>query len=252
MKRFLLATALASVGFATAAHAGSVTIDGLTITQILAEYPGTFNNNPIGSTTGYSGVCNSAYCGTIAFSSDGGVQQGTTGAYAQPAGDGSHYLYGVNFPAAAFGGIYVGGLTGSIVTFNSYQPDSFNIYWGSIDALTTSTGSTRYDNTLTVYGLGDNIIIGSITGSELVAATAEWAAPVQGLGDQLDANDNQWFNISADQSILGFSAYSTNNAFEFDMAVVPEPSTWAMMLLGFAGLGYAALRRSGKDNAAIA
>ena len=27
---------------------------------------------------------------------------------------------------------------------------------------------------------------------------------------------------------------------------VPEPSTWAMMLLGFAGLGYAAFRRSAK------
>jgi PEP-CTERM motif len=28
-------------------------------------------------------------------------------------------------------------------------------------------------------------------------------------------------------------------------APVPEPSTWAMMLLGFAGLGYAAVRRKG-------
>ena len=27
---------------------------------------------------------------------------------------------------------------------------------------------------------------------------------------------------------------------------IPEPSTWAMMLLGFAGLGYAAFRRSAK------
>jgi hypothetical protein len=26
---------------------------------------------------------------------------------------------------------------------------------------------------------------------------------------------------------------------------IPEPSTWAMMLLGFAGLGYAAVRRKG-------
>jgi PEP-CTERM motif len=26
---------------------------------------------------------------------------------------------------------------------------------------------------------------------------------------------------------------------------VPEPSTWAMMLIGFAGLGYAAVRRKG-------
>ena len=31
---------------------------------------------------------------------------------------------------------------------------------------------------------------------------------------------------------------------------VPEPSTWAMMLLGFAGLGYAAFRRSNRNLAA--
>ena len=30
---------------------------------------------------------------------------------------------------------------------------------------------------------------------------------------------------------------------------VPEPSTWAMMLLGFAGLGYAAFRRKGQAHA---
>src|SRR5271167_4895425 len=85
------------------------------------------------ATTGYSGVSDWAYHGSIAFSSDGGVQQGTSGSFAQPAGDTSHYLGGVNGAAAAFGPIYFGGLTGSVVMFTSYQPDSFNIYWGSID-----------------------------------------------------------------------------------------------------------------------
>ncbi len=33
---------------------------------------------------------------------------------------------------------------------------------------------------------------------------------------------------------------------------VPEPATWVMLALGFAGLGYAAVRRSAKDKAAIA
>jgi hypothetical protein len=98
MKKLLLATALASVGFATQAFAGSVTIDGLTVTQIAPEYPGTFDNNPIGATTGFSTVSDWAYRGTIAFSSDGGVQQGTTGSYAQPAGDTSHYLWGSTAP----------------------------------------------------------------------------------------------------------------------------------------------------------
>jgi hypothetical protein len=29
---------------------------------------------------------------------------------------------------------------------------------------------------------------------------------------------------------------------------VPEPSTWAMMVLGFAGLGFAAFRRSNRKS----
>jgi PEP-CTERM motif len=33
---------------------------------------------------------------------------------------------------------------------------------------------------------------------------------------------------------------------------IPEPSTWVMLALGFAGLGYAAVRRSAKERSAIA
>ncbi len=35
------------------------------------------------------------------------------------------------------------------------------------------------------------------------------------------------------------------------MVAVPEPATWAMMTLGFAGLGYAAFRRARKDSVVI-
>ncbi len=35
-------------------------------------------------------------------------------------------------------------------------------------------------------------------------------------------------------------------------AAIPEPATWVMMALGFIGLGYAAVRRSGKDRPALA
>ena len=44
-----------------------------------------------------------------------------------------------------------------------------------------------------------------------------------------------------------------SGGFGFDFAVggaVPEPSTWAMMLLGFAGLGYAGYRRGREPCAA--
>jgi hypothetical protein len=38
-------------------------------------------------------------------------------------------------------------------------------------------------------------------------------------------------------------------AFTNAASTVPEPSTWAMMVLGFVGLGYAALRRNSKSRA---
>jgi hypothetical protein len=39
-----------------------------------------------------------------------------------------------------------------------------------------------------------------------------------------------------------YAAYEAS----FQAGLVPEPSTWAMMLLGFAGLGYAGHRASKK------
>jgi hypothetical protein len=44
--------------------------------------------------------------------------------------------------------------------------------------------------------------------------------------------------------------FTFNNAFitaSAQTAAIPEPSTWAMMLLGFAGLGYAGFRRTRKS-----
>ena len=45
------------------------------------------------------------------------------------------------------------------------------------------------------------------------------------------------------------SASLTNFA---ETSSVPEPATWVMLTLGFGGLAYAAVRRSGKDRAALA
>ena len=46
----------------------------------------------------------------------------------------------------------------------------------------------------------------------------------------------------------GYYAVSQIEAFG---AAVPEPSTWALMLAGFVGLGYAAFRRNSKLDAAL-
>jgi hypothetical protein len=63
-------------------------------------------------------------------------------------------------------------------------------------------------------------------------------------------------------SVAFFGTYSKisfttpNNEYYYDFTVgvssVPEPATWAMMTLGFAGLGYAGFRRAKKSRVAIA
>jgi PEP-CTERM motif len=49
-----------------------------------------------------------------------------------------------------------------------------------------------------------------------------------------------WERIGADVTHQG----PFNAAFSLTGFVLPEPSTWAMMLIGFAGLGYTAFRRA--------
>ena len=57
---------------------------------------------------------------------------------------------------------------------------------------------------------------------------------------------NNW-SIAASYDIarifagLGFSSSTASRSIG-----VPEPSTWVMMLLGFAGLGYAGFKRASK------
>ena len=52
------------------------------------------------------------------------------------------------------------------------------------------------------------------------------------------ANEQAYFNIHIQCSPVGKSEPS------YCLEDVPEPSTWAMMLVGLAGLGYAGYRRA--------
>jgi hypothetical protein len=50
---------------------------------------------------------------------------------------------------------------------------------------------------------------------------------------------------------LGETIGASGTVTETILTSVPEPSTWAMMLLGFAGLGYAGYRRASEQRAAV-
>ena len=63
-----------------------------------------------------------------------------------------------------------------------------------------------------------------------------------------DGIEPDWLRIGTDITHQG----PFNAAFSLSAPVVPEPSTWAMMLLGFAGLGFAGYRQARKARPASA
>jgi hypothetical protein len=183
-----LMTALTSVGFATAAHAGSVTVNGTTITQAGPYSAGTFDNNSAndGDYTGNSWAIYDGKVQPISFVAGAdttGVTNGTFSYAAAPDHETSNYLWGLN--------------DGTTVTFTDGPATSFVIWWGSIDAVAEAN---RYDNIL-VLSNGD-----AITGSDLVNAGAALGS-IDGSGDQTGYPDNQWFLISDMTSFSNFSVY---------------------------------------------
>jgi hypothetical protein len=160
-------------------------------------------------------------------SGSAGVQVGSlAGVYAAPLGETTPYM------------AVEGGGTEQVVF--AAPKTSLSIYWGSIDANEPGTASGGNINSfaITVDGY-------TLTGVDL--ATLYGA---HGTGSHGDPLANEWVTISGLGPFTTAEFSSTRNAFEFSLgSAVPEPATWAMMMLGFAGLGYAAFRRNSRGRA---
>ena len=90
---------------------------------------------------------------------------------------------------------------------------------------------------------------GNTPGTLLDTFTTTATGTVQSFSD----NSTQPFSATSPFSLTEEVVYTLkpgglllNRGVDMVMTQVPEPSTWAMMLLGFAGLGYAAFRRNAK------
>ena len=148
-----------------------------------------------------------------------------TDVYAAPLGMGTSTTTGTTYMAVEGGGT-------ETVTFATPQTE-LAIYWGSIDG---NVGGNLNSFAVTM----DNF---TLTGADLVAMGAD------GSGNQTSPLGNQLVKITGLAPFTTATFSSTDNAFEFSIVNVPEPSTWVMMTLGFAGLGYAAFRRNTKGRA---
>lgn len=111
---------------------------------------------------------------------------------------------------------------------------SISFYWGSIDGY----------NQLEVLGAGGSVLL-TLTGD----TPGIGVPPID--GDQLVNRTNRRIFITADagETITGLRFTSTGVAFEFDdfaaaAAAVPEPASWALLIVGFGLVGLTARRRN--------
>lgn len=124
---------------------------------------------------------------------------------------------------------YLSVLGGGSASLSFSAVPGFQFDWGSIDTY----------NTLTIFSSGGNPIV--VPGGNFINPAN---------GNQVSPGTNGLFTVWGDagETFTGFTLTSSQNSFEIDnLAVaVPEPAAWAMMILGFGGVG--AMMRSRRRN----
>jgi len=148
------------------------------------------------------------------------------GLAAEPAGDSS------TFAAAEPGANAV------FSTKPGFELNSLSFYLGSLDSF----------NTLSFFHNGT--LITSFTGDQLTV-------PNPANGDQAagDTNRRYFFTMDAAEGVNQVVFSSSGAGFEFDniaaaISSVPEPQTWAMMILGFGFVGFM-LRNGRRQKVAV-
>jgi hypothetical protein len=151
----------------------------------------------------------------------GGFVTGTNGdLYAQPFGS-TGYYYAVGPSTSS---------TGTIDLSSFGDISSISFIWGSVDSY----------NTLQFLDASMNVLA-SFSGNDIINPAD---------GNRTDAATNPLVTFDLTGSDVGNFTYlrllSSGNSFEIDnlwIGAVPEPASWALMLLGFAGIGVAMRRR---------
>ncbi len=171
---------------------------------------------------GYTTVMTFDSAPATGWSFSGGITQSVSNTTAaEPAGDTS--VYGAGEPG------------NSLTVTAPKDLSDLSVYIGSLDSY----------NTISFYN--GATLVGSFTGTAL-------ALPISN-GDQLNGLTNRRYDFTftggTDVNKIVFA--STKPAFEIDnlaIAGVPEPATWAMMLLGFGFVGF--MMRSNRQKTGLA
>jgi hypothetical protein len=122
---------------------------------------------------------------------------------------------------------------------NGFQPTSVNVQNGYQDLLTFNEQFAAYDETIT----GTFTFLGAAAYVPVFMSLS-----AHGQYSYADFGNTATFSFLTLPDDVSFTSASG----DFLNASVPEPSTWAMMILGFAGVGFMAYRRKSKPTFRIA
>jgi len=222
LRLLALAATAATALVATGASAATYTVTTATGVHISEPLITDFNSDQSGNITDLaSGYSFSQGSDGLSFTRDGGLGL-WSGVSAPPPAD--------NGVAGAF---YETVTTGGVATLSSTTGMyDFQFYMGSPDS----------------YNQVQFNFAGSSTPLVLTGA-AIWGGSPAGDGDQSEGFTVS-YHFNAPVTSINFS--SSGNSFEFDKLAggVPEPASWALMILGFGGAG--AVLRGQRRRQAIA
>jgi hypothetical protein len=119
-------------------------------------------------------------------------------------------------------------------------------HWGA--SLTGSTVLLETAGDAAVGGKPIDLIIGTGPYTNANSSIIVHDPSIQGTGTfALSA-----LGVTASTQVTGvIFSFGTGPDTFLPVTTVPEPSTWAMMILGFAGIGFMAYRRSRKNTMAL-
>lgn len=115
-----------------------------------------------------------------------------------------------------------------------------NFVFAGLSSLGLDYGSADDYNTFRItYANGDFSLL---NGTQIITTP-----PADGNQGSARTNGRLTFSALGGNAITGLTLTSSGNSLEVDnfgvKNAVPEPSTWAMMLIGFGGVGYSMRRR---------
>jgi hypothetical protein len=247
MRRALLgATAVLAATVATAAQADTFYLNyeapGVQHTTATFSVSGveTFDSKPTGVGAGFATDYGTGGAITGVYSGPNGVQINPADVYGAAGGTGNYI--------AAFGGTPY---TLTLTADPSKDPQGINYFGFWLSALDSGNQVTFYKNGAEVGALTPGDVIAKLGTSGPYYGNPN--APFQGgdSGEPFAFINFYDLNGTFDQVVFtenpAVGGYESDNhtvGFFTHVGGVPEPSTWAMLLLGFAGLGVAGYRSS--------